>query len=342
MYSKVLRVALTGKADSAASQRIEKALFDILSKYTDQRAELQVGLRASDFPPDYLAKVDVLIFSPFDGAPHAHELLPLCASLRWAHSVSAGVDSIVADMLAQKPDVPLTNAKTAYSRSLAEYALAMMLHFTKQVPRLRRNKRGKIWDPFIMDELRGKTVGFVGFGSIAQRTALLLLPWDVRFLVHKRTAFTAEQNQGHFILETGDVLTAQGVDKHTVFANSDIVVCSLPKTDATHHYCDRASFAAMRNQSIFINIGRGTCVDEQALLEVGLPKLKGCALDVFEVEPLSAESPLWDADNVVISPHNADLVPNFFEDSIKVWGDRYAEFHANKPFSHIVDKTAGY
>lgn len=332
-----LRVALTGKKTSASTQRIEKAFARIITA-SGLKAEMISGQRSNDFPPGYLSSIDCLLVSVFDGKVHLKELLPECTQLRWVHSLAAGVDMLVPDLRDVKPNVPFTNARTAFSGSLAEYALSMMLHFIKQVPKLQEHQRGKRWDPFVMDELRGKTVGFVGFGSIAQRTAGLLLPWNIDALVHRRRAST---NCSEFVLETGEIIRGREVDKQTVFAESDIVICSLPHTEETTHYCDADSFGRMKTGAIFISIGRGKCVDEEALVRA-LPKLRGCALDVFNVEPLPVESPLWEASNLIISSHNADMIESYYEDSMQVWAERLEEYLAGKPFSTLVDMKAGY
>jgi len=133
--------------------------------------------------------------------------------------------------------------------------------------------------------------------------------------------------------------------KLRVFGAADYVVCSLPGTPGTYHACGAAEFAAMKASGVFVSIGRGSCVDEAALIEVlRSGKIAGAALDVFEKEPLPPESPLWDCDRLLLSPHNADLTETYMA---MAWGSFLEKLAAyTSPgfsgFSSVVDKAKGY
>ncbi|EER04045.1 Glyoxylate reductase, putative, partial [Perkinsus marinus ATCC 50983] len=183
--------------------------------------------------------------------------------LSWVHSLSAGVDSLVpvlvSDNLADK--ITLTNARGAFSKSLAEYSLMCMLHFNKKVPMLQRLQKDKVWRKFRMPVLRGKTVGFVGFGSIAQETAKVCRPLGMRIL-----ALRSRIDDGPGSDLADEVLNSGVLEqKNKLFRESDFVICSLPGTPSTRHFCGSHEFALMRPTSVFISIGRGVCVDEVAL-----------------------------------------------------------------------------
>ena len=148
-----------------------------------------VGNSLADFQDEHkaLQEVEIIVFAG-DAATVA-DLWPHFSRLRWIHSLAAGVEGLVPvlNSLPGGPDIPLTNAKGAFSRSLAEYSLAAMLHFNKQIPRLQGNRSTKTWDKFIMNELHGQTVGFLGFGDIAQCTARLCKAFGMRILAWRNT-----------------------------------------------------------------------------------------------------------------------------------------------------------
>ena len=117
----------------------------------------------------------------------------------------------------------------------------------------------------------------------------------------------------------GEILPAH---KAALLEQSDFVVCTLPGTAETRHFMSSAEFAAMKSDAIFISMGRGVAVDEAALhraLTTG--QIAGAALDVFEVEPLPAESPLWDIDNLLLTAHNADFTHDYFDHGWRVAGE---------------------
>ena len=181
--------------------------------------------------------------------------------------------------------VVLTNGRGAFSSSLGEYALASMLYFNKQLARCAANRPEKRWDYFTMDVMAGKTVGLVGYGSIGQsagRAAKGAFP-SCRVLALRRRAAAATDG------EVADEVFGFE-DRLKFFAECDFVVCSLPSTPATQKFVGVAEIAAMKPSAVFISIGRGAAVDEEALaaaLKDG--KLGGAALDVFQKEPLPKE-----------------------------------------------------
>jgi len=132
-------------------------------------------------------------------------------------------------------------------------------------------------------------------------------------------------------------------EKYEFFKNCDFIVCSLPGTKETLNFMGKAEFAAMKSTAYFINIGRGTVVDEDALVEAVKSKtIAGAALDVFKQEPLPKDSPLWDTPNILLSPHNADLTSNYYELGWKVFLNNFDCYINQKPLITLVDKNAGY
>lgn len=297
--------------------------------------------RESPLLPD----VEILVLAVFAGgrADLVGDLWAACPKVRWVHSLAAGVDTLV-PVLAALPrasEIPVTNAKGAFSRSLAEYSLAAMLHFNKQIPRLQKNREDKKWEKFIMNELHGQTVGFVGFGDIAKATARLCKAFGMRVLALRASRGLTDGGLADETLYTG----GEADQRLELFARADHVVCSLPGTPATRHFCGAAEFAAMKPTATFISIGRGVVVDEAALAAVlREERIAGAALDVFAVEPLPAESELWGAPRTLISSHNADFTKTYIQDSWEVFLKRLREFldPGFSGFADTVDLNKGY
>ena len=258
---------------------------------------------------------------------------------QWVHSFPAGVDGLsgfLSSEALQSRKVPVTNGKGAFSSSLAEYVIASIMHFTKQVPRCLTNQREKRWDPFVMDVVAGKTVGFVGYGHIAQQSAVLCKALGMRIIACRRGS------GGDDVVVPAQ--TYAPADRLKLFAEADYVVCSLPGTAATQDFCSRPEFGAMKPDGVFVSLGRGAAVDEDALVDV-LQKgqIRGAALDVFKEEPLPASSPLWTlGDRILITAHNADLTEDYFDLGWSVFADNYRRFASDEPLSTLIDVSRGY
>lgn len=304
-------------------------------------AELQLGSTLSEFSPKFVQSAEVLLLSPYIGGDTVKKvatLLPEMNQLRWVHSFTAGVDAFLEILRSHEASskAPLTNAKGAFSWSLAEYAMGGMLYFNKQLPKLQQHKEMRKWDRFPMNQLRGKRVGFIGFGNIAQQTAVLCRAMRMRLVAHCRSLKTVQDSPFAEDAEFCD-------SKEEVFRSCDFIVCTLPKTPQTEHYCDESCFSVAKEGSVFLSLGRGQAVDEAALLRHSA-RFSGVVLDVFEREPLEATSPLWQLPNALLSSHNADLVESYEEDTVQVFEERLTEYLAAdfQNFTVEVDKGSGY
>eukprot|EP00927_Polykrikos_kofoidii_P059838 TRINITY_DN54960_c0_g1_i1.p1 TRINITY_DN54960_c0_g1~~TRINITY_DN54960_c0_g1_i1.p1 ORF type:complete len:367 (-),score=65.42 TRINITY_DN54960_c0_g1_i1:108-1136(-) len=293
---------------------------------------------------EVLEQVTAIVVGVFAGGkPQViADLWSYCPNVRWIHSLSAGVDSLV-PVLRQLPrssELQLTNAKGAFSRSLAEYALMAMMHFNKQVPRCQENKRARKWDKFVMHEMHGATVGFVGFGDIAKTTVPLCRAFGMRVIALRRNKDMSDE-----AVKADEVF---GIDNHEerleLFRRSDFVVCSLPGTPQTQHFCGAAEFGAMRETGVFISIGRGCCVDETALVDaLRNGRIAGAALDVFEKEPLPEDSPVWEVDNLLLTAHNADYTKTYISDALNQFLEKFKSFSsAPEEFKGTVSIEHGY
>ncbi len=254
--------------------------------------------------------------------------------VRWVHSRAAGLDKSLFPELVQSP-VPLTNGTGVFSQSLGEFALAAILYFAKDFPRMLRNQRAGRWEQFLVDEIAGQTVGIVGYGDIGCAVAGRAHAMGMRVLALKRHAPAS-----------ADPLIAQffkPTELAAMLAQCDYVVVAAPLTPETHHMIGDAAFAAMKPSAIVINIGRGPVIDQAALVRALTDgKIRGAGLDVFEQEPIPQGDPIYKFDNVLVSPHCADQTRTWLKQAMDFFLQQYARFTAGQPLENIVDKHLGY
>jgi phosphoglycerate dehydrogenase-like enzyme len=202
---------------------------------------------------------------------------------------------------------------------MAEYVLMMMLALAHRLPAMlyyqgRGEWPSQRWRKFVPQELRGATVGVVGYGSIGREIGRLARAFGMRVLGTRRGAASGTASYELPPLAGGDEpdrLYGSG-QLLNMLPECDYVVLTVPYTSATHHLIDRQALRAMKNTSLLINVARGSVVDEAALIHaLRKGSIAGAALDVFEEEPLPDDSPLWKMDNVIISPHVAGFTPHY-------------------------------
>lgn len=252
--------------------------------------------------------------------------------LRWVHCRWAGLDGLLFPALVES-EIPLTNGKGAFSRTLAEFAVGAVLYFAKDFPRLRRQQAARNWEPFLVEELHGRSLGILGYGDIGRAVARRARAFGMRILVVAREA----PRDGCCDLSFPREKSLE------MIAGSDYVVLALPLTDSTRGLFGAAEIAAMKPSAVLINVGRGPTVDEAALaaaLQRG--RIRGAGLDVFADEPLAATSALWDLDNVLLSPHTADRTTSWLDDAMDLFVENLRRFRAGEPLLNVVDKPRGY
>lgn len=215
--------------------------------------------------------------------------------LRFIQLTSAGLDRVPVDYCREK-GIRVENARGVYSVPMAEFALWGVLQLYKQGKFFTDNQRAHRWEKHRgLLELAGKTVCILGCGSVGAECAKRFEAFGCRVL----GIATGAREQEHFeAVYAMDSLM-------DVLPQADIVVLTLPLTEQTKHLFSRAAFEAMKPGSVLVNLARGTIVDTAALIEALETKLGGAVLDVFEEEPLGENSPLWDMENVVLTPHNS-------------------------------------
>jgi phosphoglycerate dehydrogenase-like enzyme len=280
---------------------------------------------------EHLRDLDAVFAWNFD-RPSLLDVVPRAPRLRWIQSISAGVEDLASPTLAAH-GVVLTNAAGVYDPGLAESVLGFLLAFSTRILEDARLEPGT-WPQDGTRLLRGTTALIVGAGSIGIETGRLLRAAGLRVRGIARTARAPD-----------DVFESiAGSDAlHEELTAADHVVNVLPITPATRGVFDAAAFAAMKPSAVFVNIGRGSTVDEPALTEAlrdGV--IAGAALDVFAVEPLPAESPLWRMPNVLVSPHRAGDHEGWGSDVVALFLDNLRRFVAGEPLRNVVDVELGY
>jgi phosphoglycerate dehydrogenase-like enzyme len=296
-------------------------------------AEVVVGEDPSAFTADQIANAEVIVNHRNRGR-HVSTLLPSLKKLRWIHSLSAGVEDLLTPAV-KASAIPLTNSRGIYSRSLAEWSLMAMLYFAKDVRRLVEQRKAAVWAQFDCSLLRDARLVILGYGSIGREVARLAAAFDMQITGVRRGAPSSAPDEYATIIPSAQTLMA--------LTDADYVVSALPLTAETRHAVGSREFAAMKPESIFINVGRGATVQESALIQaLELRKIRGAALDVFEVEPLPGDSPLWRMENVLLSPHCADHTATWELESAEFFVENFARFAAGEPLRNLVDRESGY
>ncbi|KAF8822236.1 erythronate-4-phosphate dehydrogenase domain-containing protein [Cardiosporidium cionae] len=290
-----------------------------------------------------LSKISCALYIPRGYLDVLEYLIDHAGNLKWIHNWVVGVDPI-ASVIKNKlvgSDIALTNARGAFSASLAEWVLAVSLHFVKEIPRVMENTKRSNWDVFPMHQIKGKTMGFLGFGDIAKASARVAKVFGMKIIACRKCNKVDHKD----LVDDLYLFSDDGIAK--VLAEADIVVSSLPATDETRNCLGYEQFSLMKSSAIFISIGRGCVVVEDGLAKVLKEKIiYGAALDVFQMEPLPQTSPLWSLPNILVTAHNADREPNFVALSFDIWIRNFNAFlkgaRHNEEFLTPVDKTLGY
>jgi phosphoglycerate dehydrogenase-like enzyme len=266
---------------------------------------------------------DAILLAPRYGSLLAG-LWSAARNVRWIHSLGAGVETLPFELL-RESDVILTNSRGLYADALAEFAIASMLWFAKDLRRLVRNQDARRWEPFVVERLEGKSVGIAGHGAIGQAVGRRAAALGMRVLSVRRRQ------------EFGDVTLDE------LIAESDYLVLSTPLTPTTTGMITRERLALMRTTAVLINVSRGAVVDQTALVEALTAKrIRGAALDVFEPEPLPVDDPLWTLENVLISPHTADRTADSHDRAMAFFLENLARFQRGESLENVVDKTEQY
>jgi phosphoglycerate dehydrogenase-like enzyme len=253
----------------------------------------------------------------------------------WVHVVWAGLEGALFPELVESP-VPLTNARGVFSRPLGEFVLASILFFAKDLRRMLGSQAAGRWDPFEVEEVHGRTVGILGYGDIGRAAAERVRALGMRVLALRRDAGASASDP-----LVDDVFPPER--RLELIARSDYVVLALPATPDTRAFFGEREVATLRENAVLINVGRGSTLDEPALVRaLEARRIRGAALDVFEREPLPEHHPFYRLDNVLLSPHTADRTATWRDETLLLFLENLERFRSGQPLKNVVDKGRGY
>jgi len=332
---------MTGKAKLLVIGKPTRPELGLLSKLPTEKVDVvKVGLTFEDVDEAALASVDAVFVGAGPTGATSKDIQNVfgkLSSVQWIHSNMAGLDLFMfPELLDAAKGITVTNSKGVYSSSLAEYALFAAKYFALNTPRLLEQKGNHHWEKFPVEELAGKTLSVIGYGDIGQKTGMLAKAFGMRVLASRRNPTLSSEDP---VVEKMFAVS----DIKAMVSESDYVVVSTPLTSSTKHIVNAEVIGAMKPSAVVINIGRGPCIDETALIEaLKAKKIKGAGLDVFEEEPLQEDSELWDLNNVLISPHNADQVQGWLENSVHLFLENMERYLKGDKLQNIVDIHRGY
>lgn len=273
--------------------------------------------------------VDLMVcFDPFDKID-----IGLFPNLKWIQLLSAGINHVpIEKVLAQ--NIILTNNRGGYSIPIAEWIVLKILEMIKNSKEFYDKQNEKVWkmDTSLL-ELYGKTIGFIGTGSIAEEAAKRLEAFGIKILGINSSGRSVNHFHECF-----------SIDKiNDVVPQCDFLVVATPYTDKTHHLINEGVFNSMKDGTYLVNIARGSIIDENSLIHnLKSGKVKKAALDVFEVEPLPEDSPLWEMDNVIVSPHNSWASEVYARRRYEIAYKNMKRYINNEELVNVVNLKTGY
>jgi phosphoglycerate dehydrogenase-like enzyme len=262
----------------------------------------------------------VITFGGGDGdyaIPIDKEILKVCKNLQLVLSLSAGIEKLPLRELYDK-GIKVCNTKGAHGGSIAEYVLGGMLVLSHHYHVFIRNQEKCLWSPILHGEdIEEKTLCVIGAGSIGQVIGKKAKALNMRVIGIKKHPQTIEGFDQVVNME----------HLHDVLEQSDYVVLATPLNKETYHLIGEEEFLKMRKNAVFINISRGNTVDENALIQaLNKQQIAGAVLDVFQIEPLPIDNPLWKMENVLITPHGAGPTDNTERKTIRIIYDNIINY----------------
>jgi len=305
--------------------------------------------READGRADY-ARAEILN----TGAPPRD--LSRAPGLKWVQVHMAGVNTLLDHPLYTDTSILLTTTSGVHAGTIAEYAVTALLALAHRVPRMVDWQAKGTWPPdkdrwslFVPTEVRGSTLGIIGYGSIGRELARIAkTAFGMTILACKRDP-SRREDSGYARRGTGDPEGALpdawfSPEKITeLLARSDAVVMCAPLTPATERMIGADELRAMKPSAYFVNVGRGATVDEAALARALAEKrIAGAAIDVFAEEPPPIGHPFYQLDNVLVSPHVSGFLPSYDDRCVELFAENLRRYLADAPLLNLVDRAKGY
>lgn len=302
---------------------------DIFGKKLAERnlPNLEIILGTDDeIIQQHISQASIILADP----PLAAKWINQAKNLKWFQSTFAGIDSLITPDLPQ--DYLLTNVKDTYGQVMAEYVLGYILMFEREMHSFIQEQPEKAWRQRPFTCVEGKTVGIMGTGSIGKEIARSLSFFNMKTIGLKHTQIDS-------LPYFDNIYTF--ADIHTFLEQCDYVISVLPSTKETDNMINATTLKHMKSEAVFMNIGRGNAVDEDALYQVLQTKqIKAAVLDVFKQEPLPETHPFWTAENAYITPHVSGYYIN--EKIFEIFEENYQRFVNDEPLQYQVDFKKGY
>ena len=260
-------------------------------------------------------------------------------NLKWIQLGNAGVDNCMYDEVI-KSKIIITNSRGINSIPVAEYVMSAILFFSKNLNKCIEFKNNKIWSQWEIaktnETLENKILGIIGYGSIGKEIAKRAKKFNMKIYATRRLQKNRLSNKNVDLL-----LPLCEIDY--LLNHSDYIVIACPLTYLTRNLINKKKFNIMNSNSILINVSRGEIIDEKELINVLInKKIKGAALDVFNLEPLSKDSPLFNLNNVLLSPHIAGNFNNYQSNVIKAFEENLNRYINHKSLRNRVCKKRQY
>lgn len=308
---------------------LEQQRQQVRDKLTKVLPDLQIAFASSpdDIPPG--TYFDAVITPTLPWLP---QLLNRLAGYRWIHFLSAGVEKIW-DMGFDKPGLWLSKSSGVNSVPMSEYAIGAMLHFAKQFGRFQEQGREARWERIWLDELTGRRVAVLGLGHVGQAVAARARAFDMSIVGTLRRPRPME----------GIARVVAPERTRELLAEVDYLVVCLPLTASTRGFVDDKLLAALKPGAVLIDMSRGGVVNADAVLRaLEKGQLRGAALDVFETQPLPADSLLWRRSDVLVTPHVSGTTPYYLDRALHIFLKNTESLRNEGYLLTPVDPASGY
>jgi phosphoglycerate dehydrogenase-like enzyme len=330
MPDPVVRIHVENDPKGPAALRLTQEQFNrAFAKNPDLRHRISVSF--NDDPTQMtqrIAGADVLFACRKAPITEAQKASP---KLRWVQVIFAGVDGYLESV---PPEITLTNASGVHGRKGAEFILTSVLMLNYQIPRFVTAKQRREWVPIFGGTLAGKTVTLLGVGAIGKAAAELLRPFRVTLIGVTRSG--SSQPELDRCIGVADL--------DSILPVTNILVSTLPLTSETKTLVDRRRLNLLPNGAGVVVVGRADVFDYLALAErLRSDNLSGAVLDVFPLEPVPAESPLWECPRLIMTPHcSLDDHGTYIDDCLAIFVDNLARYLSGAPLRNVVDRKLGY
>ena len=321
---------------------------EILVELREISPRLHIERHFPAVPLDVITRTEVLYTTGYYPQP---EQAP---KLRWIQMNTAGMNHALEHGVVQAEDIIVTSTSGIHATNMAHYSLMMMLMFNYQMRQAFELQRKAEWpahphQQFLPVDMDRQTVGIVGYGSIGRELARLCAGMGMTVLASKRDLSNTAEVNAFAMPNTGDpkgdipdrIYPADTVA--SMAKDCDYLVVTTPQTATTEHLIGEEVFEAMKDTAVLVSVSRGAIVDEKALITaLSSGQIGGAALDVFEEEPLPTTSPLWNLDNVIITPHLSGFTRDYHDKAALVFKENLRRYLENRPLLNQLDRAKGY